>query len=136
LEGAVRRLLLSVHPLAALAWLLVAVAWLFIARAGRVEADETAVIDIVRNPNVYATRLLTVRGTMMNLRPDTPGSARPAGVIFDLVTGPALLVVRSIVPPPCQVGSSVTVDGRFVPVAPIRQQLYTNLIEATFATCR
>jgi hypothetical protein len=126
-----------VHPLAALAWLLVAVACLFIARAGPVEADETAAIDIVRNPNVYANRFLTVRGTMMNLRPDTsPGPGRPSGVIFDLVAGPALLVVRSIVPPPCQLGSPVTVNGRFVPMAPIRQQLYTNLIEATFVTCR
>jgi hypothetical protein len=133
----VRRRLLSVHPLAGLGWLLVAVAWLFIARAGLVEADETAAIDIVRNPNVYANRFLTVRGTMMNLRPDTPpGPARPAGVIFDLVAGPAVLVVRTIVPPPCQLGSPVTVNGRFVPMAPIRQQLYTNLIEATFVTCR
>jgi hypothetical protein len=132
----VRRFPLSVHPLAALAWLLVAVAWLSIA-AGPVEADETAAIDIVRNPNVYANRLLTVRGTMMNLRPDTPpGTARSAGVIFDLVAGPALLVVRSIVPPPCQLGSPVTVNGRFVPMAANRQQLYTNLIEATFVTCR
>jgi hypothetical protein len=132
----VKRLLPSVHPRAALAWLLVA-ACLLIARAGPVEADETAAIDIVRNPNVYANRLLTVRGTMMNLRPDMPpGPARPAGVLFDLVAGPALLVVRSIVPPPCQLGSPVTVTGRFVPMAPIRQQHYTNVIEATFVTCR
>lgn len=131
------RLRLSVPPLAALAWLLVMVAWLVIARAGPVEAAETAAIDIVRNPNVYANRFLTVRGTMMNLRPDAPpGPAHPSGVIFDLVAGPALLVVRSIVPPPCPLGSPVTVNGRFVPMAPSRQQLYPNLIEATFVTCR
>jgi hypothetical protein len=74
---------------------------------------------------------------MMNLRPDTAvGIAVPPGMMFDLVAGPAFLAVRSVVPPPCQIGSSVTVEGRFVPMATIHQQLYTNLIEATRVTCR
>jgi hypothetical protein len=33
-------------------------------------------------------------------------------------------------------GSTVTVEGRFVPMAQVRQQLYTNLIDATLVTCR
>jgi len=110
---------------------------LFAALAGAVEAEETAALDIVRNPHAYSNRFLTVRGTMTNLRPETTGGIPvPTGMIFDLVAGPAFLVVRSVVPPPCQMGSSVVVEGRFVPTATIRQQLYTNLIEATLVTCR
>jgi hypothetical protein len=125
-----RALRLSVRWVAALAGLLAAL-------AGPVGADETAAIDIVRNPNAYSNRYLTVRGTMMNLRPDTAvGIAVSPGMMFDLVAGPAFLAVRSVVPPPCQIGSSVTVEGRFVPMATIHQQLYTNLIEATRVTCR
>ena len=105
--------------------------------AGAVEADETAALDIVLNPNAYSNRFLTVRGTMANLRPETTaGIPVPTGMIFDLVAGPAFLVVRSVVPPPCQTGSPVVVEGRFVPTAIIGQQLYTNLIEATLVTCR
>jgi hypothetical protein len=132
-----RALRLSVRWVAARARRLAALAGLLAALAGPVEADETAAIDIVRNPNAYSNRYLTVRGTMMNLRPDTTvGIAVSPGMIFDLVAGPAFLVVRSVVPPPCQIGSSVMVEGRFVPMATIRQQLYTNLIEATRVTCR
>jgi len=122
----VRRWLLSVQVTAALVGLL----------AGRVEAQETAAADIVRNPNAYSNRMVTVRGTMMNLRPDTTlGPTRATGVVFDLAAGPAFLVVRSIVPPPCPVGSPVTIDGRFLPMATIHQQLYPNVIEATFVRC-
>ncbi len=107
------------------------------ALAGAAAADETTALDIVRNPNAYSNRFLTVRGTMTNLRQETTaGIPVPTGMIFDLVAGPAFLVVRSVVPPPCQMGSSVVVEGRFVPTATIRQQLYTNLIEATLVTCR
>jgi hypothetical protein len=99
--------------------------------------EETAAIDIVRNPSAYRDRYLTVRGTMMNLRPATAGGiAIPSGTVFDLVAGPAILVVLSPVPPGCPMGSTVTVDGRFVPMAQVRQQLYTNLIEATLVACR
>jgi hypothetical protein len=99
--------------------------------------EETAAIDIVRNPSAYRDRYLTVRGTMMNLRPATAGGiALPSGTVFDLVAGPAILVVLSPVPPGCPMGSTVTVDGRFVPMAQVRQQLYTNLIEATLVACR
>lgn len=110
---------------------------LLAALAGAVEADETAALDIVRNPSAYSNRFLTVRGTMTNLRSETTaGIPVPTGMVFDLVAGPAILVVRSVVPPPCQMGSPVVVEGRFVPTATIRQQFYTNLIEATLVTCR
>jgi len=99
--------------------------------------EETAAIDIVRNPSAYRDRYLTVRGTMMNLRPATAGGiAIPSGTVFDLVAGPAILVVLSPVPPGRPMGSTVTVDGRFVPRAQVRQQIYTNLIEATLVACR
>jgi hypothetical protein len=99
--------------------------------------EETAAVDIIRNPSAYRDRYLTVRGTMMNLRPATAGGiAIPSGTVFDLVAGPAILAVLSPVPPGCPMGSTVTVEGRFVPMAQVRQQLYTNLIEATLVACR
>jgi hypothetical protein len=99
--------------------------------------EETAATDIIRNPSAYRDRYFTVRGTMMNLRPATAGgNAIPTGTVFDLVAGPAILVVLSPVPPACPMGSPVTVDGRFVPSAQVRQQVYTNLIVATLVTCR
>jgi hypothetical protein len=110
---------------------------LLTALAGPGLGEETAAIDIVKNPSAYRDRYLTVRGTMMNVRPLTAGGiAIPTGTVFDLVAGPAILVVVSPVPPACSMGSAVTVDGRFVPVAQVRQQLYTNLIEATLVACR
>jgi hypothetical protein len=100
-------------------------------------AEEIAAIDIVRNPSAYGGRFVTVRGVMMNVRPDTAGGvARFPVTIFNLVAGPAQLVILSAVPPACPMGSTVTVDGRFVPMAQIRQQVYTNLIEATLVACR
>jgi len=99
--------------------------------------EETAAIDIVKNPSAYRDRYLTVRGTMMNLRPATAGGiAIPSGTVFDLVAGPAILAVLSPVPPGCPMGSTVTVEGRFVPMAQVGQQLYTNLIQATLVACR
>jgi hypothetical protein len=99
--------------------------------------EETAAVDIIRNPSAYRDRYLTVRGTMMNVRPVTAGGiAIPTGTVFDLVAGPAILVIFSPVPAACPIGSAVTVDGRFAPVGQVRQQLYTNLIEATLVSCR
>jgi len=99
--------------------------------------EETAAIDIVRNPSAYRDRYLTVRGTMTNMRPATAGGiAIPTVTVFDLVAGPAILAVLSPVPPACPNGSAVTVDGRLVPMTQVRQQIYTNLIEATLVACR
>jgi hypothetical protein len=113
-------------------------AMLFLAAlAAPVSAEEVAGIDIVRNPNAYGGRFLTVRGLMMNVRPATAGGvAIPPATVFDLVAGPAFLSVISAVPPFCPVGSTVTVEGRFLPTAHIRQQLFTNVIEAAQVSCR
>ena len=99
--------------------------------------DETAAIDIVRNPSAYRDRFLTVRGTMVNVRRAMPGGlAMATATVFDLVAGPAFLAVVSPVPPACGMGSTVTVDGRFVPTVQIGQQVYVNVIEATLVSCR
>ena len=99
--------------------------------------EETAAIDIVRNPSAFDGRFVTVRGAMMNVQPDmSRGIGNPTATIFNLVAGPAILTVLSPVPLACPTGSAVTVDGRFVTMAQIRQQLYTNLIEATLVACR
>jgi hypothetical protein len=74
---------------------------------------------------------------MMNVRPATAGGvAIPPATVFDLVAGPAFLAVLSAVPPNCPVGSTVTVQGRFLPTVHVRQQLYTNVIEASLVSCR
>ncbi len=98
--------------------------------------EETAAIDIVRNPSAYNGRFVTVCGAMMNVQPDTSRGIAGATTIFNLVAGPAILTVLSPVPPACPMGSAVTVEGRFVTMAQTRQQLYTNLIEATLVACR
>ncbi len=57
--------------------------------------EETAAIDIVRNPSSYNGRLVTVRGAMINVQPDTSrGMASPMATIFNLVAGPAILTVH------------------------------------------
>jgi hypothetical protein len=110
---------------------------LLAALAAPVSAEEAAAIDIVRNPSAYQDRFLTVRGTMMNLRPAAGGGmAIPAATFFDLMSGPAILGVLSPVPPACPIGSTVTVEGRFLLTAYIRQQLYTNVIDASLVSCR
>jgi hypothetical protein len=107
------------------------------ALAAPASGEEIAAIDIVRNPGAYSGRFVTVRGAMMNVRPDTAaGVGRSPSTIFNLVAGQVHLLVLSPVPPACPIGSTVTVDGRFVPMAQIRQQVYTNLIEATLVACR
>ncbi len=99
--------------------------------------EETSAIDIVRNPSAYDGRFVTVREAMMNVQPNmSRGIASPPATIFNLVAGPAILTVRSPVPPACPTGSAVTVEGRFATMAQTSQQLYTNLIEATLVACR
>jgi len=113
---------------------------LLAAAAAPARAEEVAAMDLIRQPGSYVSRYVTVRGTMMNLRPATgPGpGAIPAGtaVVFDLVDGPAMLTVVSPVRPACRIGSAVSVDGRFNPMGQFGQQAYSNLLSATVVNCR
>jgi hypothetical protein len=98
---------------------------------------ETAALDIIRNPSAYTSRYVTVRGSMMNVRPATAGGvAASTAVVFNLVDGPAILTVLSPVRPACRIGSTVTVDGRFTPTSQLGPQVYTNLLHATLVNCR
>ncbi|MGZ3489538.1 MAG: hypothetical protein ACXVBY_22085, partial [Isosphaeraceae bacterium] len=82
-------------------------------------------------------RLLSVRGTLTNPRPASPGSmAGPAFTVFDLMAGSGYLAVLSVVPLACPVGSRVTVEGRFLPTVQVQQQFYMNVIEASMVSCR
>src|SRR5262245_61030846 len=105
-----------------------------------VGGEEVAAINLIRQPGSYTSRYVTVRGSMMNLRPATgPGpGVVPAGtaVVFDLVDGPAILTVLAPVPPSCRIGSAVSVDGRFNPTGQLGPQVYTNLLHATVVNCR
>ena len=109
---------------------------LLVAFAAPGSGEETAAIDIVRNPSAYDGRFVTVRGAIMNVLPDTSRGIVGPTTIFNLVAGPVILTVLSPVPPSCPMGSTVTVDGRFVTMAQTRHQVYTNLIEATLVACR
>ena len=102
--------------------------------------EEVKALDLIRQPGSYTSRYVTVRGSMMNLRPATgpgPGTI-PAGtaVVFDLVDGPAILTVLAPVRPACRPGSAVSVDGRFNPTGQFGPQVYTNLLHATVVNCR
>jgi len=113
---------------------------LLAATSASARGEEVAAIDLIRQPGSYTSRYVTVRGTMMNLRPATgsgPG-AIPAGtaVVFNLVDGPAILTVLSPVRPACRIGSAVSVDGRFNSMGSSGQQAYTNLLHATVVNCR
>jgi hypothetical protein len=100
-------------------------------------AEQVSIVEIVRNPSAYRDRFLSVRGTLTNVRPAAPGSmAGPAFTVFDLVAGPGILAVLSIAPPACIAGSTVTVEGRFLPTARVQRQLYANVIEASLVSCR
>ncbi len=101
-------------------------------------AEQVSILDIVRNPSAYRERFLSVRGTLANVRPAAPGSmAGPVFTVFDLVAGgPGILTVLSIAPPACLAGSTVTVEGRFLPSARVQRQFYANVIEASLVSCR
>lgn len=117
-----------------------AVLLLLTATAVPARGEEVAAMDLIRQPGSYSSRYVTVRGTMMNLRPATgpgPGAiAAGTAVVFDLVDGPAMLTVLSPVRPACRIGSAVSVDGRFNPAGQFGQQAYTNLLHATMVNCR
>ncbi len=114
-----------------------AVLLLLAVTAAPVCAEETAALDIIRNPSAYTNRYVTVRGSMMNVRPATTGGiAASTAVVFNLVDGSAILTVLSPVPPACQIGSTVTVDGRFAPTSQLGSRVYANLLHATLVTCR
>jgi hypothetical protein len=111
---------------------------LLAATSASARGEEVAAMDLIRQPGSYTSRYVTVRGTMMNLRPATGPGAIPAGtaVVFNLVDGPAILTVLSPVRPACRIGSAVSVDGRFNPMGQFGQQAYTNLLDATVVNCR
>jgi hypothetical protein len=99
--------------------------------------EPASVADIFRNPSAYRGRLLSVRGTLTNPRPATPGAmAGPAFTVVDLVAGSGYLAVLSVVPPACPIGSTVTVEGRFLTTVQVKQQFYMNVIEASLVSCR
>ena len=65
-----------------------AVLLLLAVTAAPVCGEETAALDIIRNPSAYTNRYLTVRGSMMNVRPATTGGiAASTAVVFNLVDG-------------------------------------------------
>jgi hypothetical protein len=110
---------------------------LLAATAAPVCGEETAALDIIRNPSAYTSRYVTVRGSIMNVRPATAGGvAAGTAVVFDLADGPAILTVLSPVRPACRIGSTVTVDGRFMPTSQLGPQTYINLLHATVVNCR
>ena len=130
-ENAQRHALSPTRPAAAAVLLLLAVT------AAPVCGEETAALDIIRNPSSYTNHYVTVRGSMMNVRPATTGGiAASTAVVFNLVDGSAILTVLSPVPPACQIGSTVTVDGRFAPTSQLGSQVYANLLHATLVNCR
>jgi hypothetical protein len=101
--------------------------------AAPVRAEEATPLEITLNPTRFTGRMVTVRGTLTNLRP--PTTAGGPGV-FDVMERGVFLQVLSLTPPPCAPGSPVTVEGRFETMRRVGPQTLTNVIEAFVMTCR
>jgi hypothetical protein len=93
---------------------------------------ETAVLDIVRAPEQFVGRVLTVRGAMSPWRP-LPAAGRG---VFELRDGAAVVTILSPIMPACPPSSMVTVDGRFHRLMQIELQPVSNVIEAFSVVCR
>ena len=93
---------------------------------------ETAVLDIVRAPEQFVDRVLTVRGAMSPWRP-LPGAGRG---VFDLRDGANVVTILSPIMPACPPSSMVTVDGRFHRLMQIELRPVPNVIEAFSVVCR
>src|SRR3990172_6122826 len=102
--------------------------------AASVRAEETTPLEITLNPTRFTGQMVTVHGTLTNLRP--PGRAGGPGAVFDVMERGAFVRVLSMTPPPCSPGSAVTVNGRFQTTHSSGGQTLTNVIEAISISCR
>jgi hypothetical protein len=97
-------------------------------------AVDVTPVDIIRNPSLYAGQSITLKGTIANVRPG-PRVAGPPATVFDVFEAGAFITVVTPIPPPCQLNSPVTVQGRLDPVGMLGQQRVTNLVQAFFVSC-
>jgi len=97
-------------------------------------AEETTPLEITLNPTRFAGQMVTVHGTLTNLLPR--GRMGGPGAVFDVMERGAFVRVLSPTPPPCSLGSPVTVNGRFLTTQVSGGQTFTNVIEAITMTCR
>ncbi len=102
--------------------------------AAPVRAEEATPLEITLNPTRFAGRMITVHGTLMNLRP--PTTAGGPGAVFEVMERGVFVRVLSLTPPPCPPGSPVTVEGRFETMRRVGAQTLTNVIEAFAISCR
>jgi len=102
--------------------------------AAPARAEGTTPLEITLNPTRFAGRMITVRGTLTNLRP--PTTAGGPGAVFEVMDRGVFVQVLSLTPPPCPPGSPVTVDGRFETMRRVGAQTLTNVIEAFAISCR
>jgi len=102
--------------------------------AAPVRAEEATPLEITLNPTRFTGQVVTVHGTLTNLRPPT-GAGGP-GAVFDVMERGAFVRVLSLTPPPCPPGSPVTVEGRFETMRRVGAQTLTNVIEAFAISCR
>ncbi len=104
-----------------------------VSTAAPVRAEGTTPLEITLNPTRFSGRMITVRGTLTNLRPST--AAGGPGAVFDVMERGVSVHVLSLTPPPCAPGSTVTVEGRFETIRRLGAETLTNVIEAFVMRC-
>jgi hypothetical protein len=97
-------------------------------------AMEATPAEIMATPGRFAGQIVTVRGTLTNLQLALPGGGPAA--LFDVMERGGFVKVLSPTPPPCPVGSPVTVQGRFDLARRVGRQTIPNVLEAFLVTCR
>ena len=114
--------------------LVLAALWLVasnIQPAGALDASPSAILT---NPDRFDGQLVTMRGTIGNLRETISRRGNPY-YTFDLSDGTRAIRVFSFGKAPCRSGTA-TVEGTFAQVKQVGRLTFRNEITATQVTCR
>ena len=114
--------------------LVLAALWLVasnIQPAGALDASPSAILT---NPDRFDGQLVTMRGTIGNLRETISRRGNPY-YTFDLIDGKRAVRVFSFGKAPCDSGTA-TVEGTFEKVKQVGRLTFRNEITATQVTCR
>jgi hypothetical protein len=91
--------------------------------------------EILRQPEVFDGKMVSLAGTITNLRPRVSQRGN-AYYTFDLSAGDSAIRVFSFGQPPCRTGASVVVRGQFDRVKRVGRYIFHNEVEAATVECR
>ncbi|PYN72236.1 MAG: hypothetical protein DMD96_34930 [Candidatus Rokuibacteriota bacterium] len=116
--------------------LLIAIAalGLLLAAAGPAGALDTSPSAILTNPDRFDGQIVTISGTITNLRETVSRRGNPY-YTFDLSDGKQAIRVFSFGKAPCRAGTAA-VEGTFERVKQAGRYTFSNEVTATQVTCR